>query len=175
MYKLITFVLFLLIFHSENFCQNKFVLNTPISISLTNGVVINRISGDLDFGEALTLGSMQTLTKSPDIGVLFEVNGITDNRVTINYSTSVVLNNSAWISNNGGPSGDLIFTPDVKHTGENSNYVNPKNVRNGRKIKLKNGIEGNKLFLWVGGSVEIQVDQPRGEYQGTFNITVTYN
>jgi uncharacterized protein DUF4402 len=118
---------------------------------------------------------MQTLTKSPEIGVLFEVNGITDDRVTVNYSTSVALNNSAWISNTGGISGDLIFTPDVKHTGENSNYVKPKNVRNGKKIILKNGSEVNKLFLWIGGSVEIQVDQPSGEYQGTFNLTVAYN
>jgi len=84
------------------------------------------------------------------------------------------LDNSDWILTNGGQLDDLSFASNVRHTRANSTYTNSRNLRNGRRIRLRNDSGVGKLFIWVGGDLEINPDQQPGEYEGVFNITVAY-
>lgn len=169
-------VLYLLLLQSFVYTQVGIAsVNIPVSVSITNSLSINRVSGDLDFGEVLSTASSQTLTRDPELGVLFEVNGISRERITVDYSNNVVLDNHNWVSFNGsGIEDDLLFTPNVRHTGRRSTYTSSRNLRDGRRIRLRNNNGTGKLFIWVGGELEINPNQNAGEYEGTFNITVAY-
>jgi spore coat protein U-like protein len=169
-------VLYLLFLQTFIYSQgSNSTINIPISISISSSLSINKVSGDLDFGEVLSTATTQTLTKDPEFGVLFEVNGIARERITVDYSNSVVLDNHNWVSFNGsGVEDDLLFTPNVRHTGRRSTYVNSNNLRDGRRIRLRNDNGTGKLFIWVGGDLEVKPNQKAGDYEGTFNITVAY-
>lgn len=165
-------VLFLLIFQIALVCQTS--VNIPITVSVSAGPVMNKIRGDLDFGDVLSTSTLQTLNKTPDNGVLFEVNGTPRSRVAVNYSTTVSMNNNNWVIANGGEFGNLSFVPEVMQTGASSTYTNPRNVKEGRRIRIRNDNGIGRLFLWIGGEIEVQPDQPNGDYEGIFNITVAY-
>lgn len=149
-------------------------ISIPISLSISNGPIIKEVSGNLDFGDVYSLTSIQTLTRDPEFGVLFEVNGKARSRVSVNYSSTVPLDNSNWVSVNSGATGSIVFTPNVMHTSRNPTYTNPRNLRNGRRIRLRNVNGIGKLFIWVGGDMEIKANQEIGDYEGIFNITVAY-
>lgn len=169
-------VLYLLFLQSFVFSQvGSSTVNIPISISIVSSISISRVSGDLDFGEVLSTASTQTLTRDPELGVLFEVNGISSEKIIVDYSNSVVLDNHNWVSFIGsGEEDDLLFTPNIEHTGVNSSYTNPNKLKDGKKIKLINDNGIGKLFIWVGGDLEVNPNQKAGDYEGTFNITVAY-
>ena len=169
-------VLYLLFLQSLVYSQiGSTTFDIPISISITSSLSISRISGDLDFGEVLSTASTQTLSRDPEFGVLFEVRGLFRERITVDYSNNVVLDNHNWVSFNGsGIEDDLTFTPNVRHTGRRSTYLNPRNLSDGRRIRLRNDNGVGKLFIWVGGDLEVNPNQNAGEYEGTFNITVAY-
>ncbi len=152
------FVLYLLFLQSLVYSQvGTSTIDIPISISVTSSLSISRVSGDLDFGEVLSTSSTQTLTRDPEFGVLFEVNGIARERITVDYSNSVVLDNLNWVSSNGsGVEDDLLFTPNVRHTGRRSTYTFPIDLRDGRRIRLRNDNGTGKLFIWVGGDLEVK-------------------
>lgn len=176
MCKLTKIVLFFLFVPSFIYSQiGSTTFDIPISISITSSLSISRISGDLDFGEVLSTASTQTLSRDPEFGVLFEVRGLFRERITVDYSNNVVLDNHNWVSFNGsGIEDDLTFTPNVRHTGRRSTYLNPRNLSDGRRIRLRNDNGVGKLFIWVGGDLEVNPNQNAGEYEGTFNITVAY-
>lgn len=170
--KIIIVLCFLFI--SKIFSQSSSNFTIPVLISVSNSLIINKVSGDMDFGEVLSTTGSQILTKSPEDGVLFEVTGISRAEISIDYSTNIVLDNSDWITNYGGENGDLTFIPNVRHTRKNPTYTNSRNLRDGRIIKLKNDSGIGKLFIWLGGELTVNPNQEAGDYKGTFNITVAY-
>lgn len=165
------FVLYILTNFTLLWGQTNSSLQNEIAIQLTKGLSIKAVNGNLDFGSVLSIGSEQTLSKNPQYGVKFEVTGISRTKVSIEYSSNVVLSNFDYFQQNGGSQGNLSFTADVVETSGYSTYVSPKNIKSGRKIRLSS--EG-KLYLWVGGEISISENQPIGDYEGTFTITIAY-
>ncbi len=174
MKKQISIVLLFIMFSNVFYGQNNISLSNNIKISLTTGLVVNKISGDLDFGEVIVSNQRQRQTISPGDGVLFEVTGEKRKGVTVTYSTFVTLTNKDWVNIYGGDSGTLYFVPNVKRTGKNPTYTNPRNVRNGRRYRLRNDGNFGRLYIWVGGKIRVNANQPVGDYIGQFSITVAY-
>ncbi len=137
---------------------------TPISIITT---------GNIDFGDVIVMPNAYQVTKSPDSGSKHEVQGNPNSSVTISFN-SVTLDNFSWVAQHGGTTGTMTFVPEVKHTGTNPNYVNPTNVTNGGVYQLIDVGGVGKLYLWVGGSITVNANQPVGYYTGTFVINVSY-
>lgn len=167
-------VLLLLISTTKIFAQSSFNISTNISISLNNGLALNKVKGDLDFGEIIYTGNRFTLTRSADLGIEFEVTGFSRRNVTVTFSRNVNLNNNDWVDNFGGTKGTIRFTPNVRHTNGNINYVSPRILRNGNTVRLSNDSPLGKLYIWIGGSMTINRNQPYGDYKGTFILTVEY-
>ncbi len=171
------FRIVVLLFLMTNIClvaQSRSEANTNIKIDLRSGLVINQVNGNLDFGEVISTSSSRTLTINPEFGVLFEVNGEARRRITVNYSSNVLLDNSSWLNSNNGNSDDITFTSNVRHTRGRNTYRFSRRLRNGRTIRLRRVDGIGKLFIWVGGKLEVKANQEVGDYEGTFNITVAY-
>ncbi len=130
----------------------------PLSITAT--------AGELDFGEIILTGSNFTTSINPFSGKLFIVNGQPGRDITVGFSNSM-LNNNNWVSSFGGQLGSLEFIPDVRL---NDNAI----VLNGDSHTLIIAGGSGELVLNVGGSIDIQSDQPPGNYEGQFTITVAY-
>jgi len=47
-------------------------------------------------------------------------------------------------------------------------------LRNGGSVRLSNDIPLGKLYIWIGGRMTINTNQPYGDYKGTFTLTVEY-
>lgn len=168
-------VLYILIKDSLLMAQiDPAIFSLPVSLTVSKPLIINKKAGTLDFGVIFSTTNTQTLTKSPETGVLFEVKGIVRERIIVNYSNNIVLDNSEYVALNGGNISNITFRSNVQHTSSNSSYVNPKKLRDGGRIRLGNDNGIGKLYIWVGGDLEIQASQPIGDYKGSFNITVAY-
>ena len=176
MKKNIQVFLLILFFHTLVYAQIfSTSLDFPISMNVQNSLTISKVKGELDFGEVLSTPISQSLTIDPEFGVLFEVIGISRERIMVDYTANVILNNYNWVSLNPlSEPDDLTFTPDVRQTGARSTYINSTNLRNGKRIRLSNDNGIGKLYIWVGGDLVINPNQKAGEYEGSFNITVTY-
>jgi hypothetical protein len=167
-------VLYLLISTVKILAQSSFTFSTNINITISNGPAINKVNGDLDFGEIIFDGSRMTLSKSPDLGVEFEVTGFRMRQVTISFPNRINLDNYNWVNNFGGIKETMRFTPIVNHTNGSISYIAPSNVRSGRSYRLSNDNPLGKLYLWLGGSLSVSKNQSYGSYNGTFTMTVAY-
>lgn len=130
----------------------------PLSITAT--------AGELDFGEIILTGSNFTTSINPFSGKIFIVNGQPGRDIMIGFSSSI-LNNNNWVSSYGGQLGSLEFNPDVRLS--NNNIVLSGDTQT---LIFSSGI--GELVLNVGGSIDIQSNQPTGNYEGQFTITVAY-
>lgn len=137
---------------------------TPLSINTT---------GSIDFGDIVLTQSAQNITKAPNEGSTGEVTGNPSSNITINFNP-VTLDNSAWASQHNTNIGTITFNPLIHHTGSNSNYINPQQVTNGGTYQLIDIGGVGKLYLWIGGTITVQPNQPIGYYTGTLTINVAY-
>ncbi|MEJ5351903.1 MAG: DUF4402 domain-containing protein [Melioribacteraceae bacterium] len=137
---------------------------TPITIITT---------GSIDFGDVIVMPNPYQVTKSPESGSRHEVQGNPNSSVTISFNP-ITLDNFNWVAQHGGTSGTITFIPEVKHTGTNPNYVNPITVTSGGVYQLTDVGGIGKLYLWVGGAINVNANQPVGYYTGTFVINVSY-
>jgi hypothetical protein len=167
-------VLYLLISNIKIFAQSNFTFSTNINITVTTGLSINKIGGDLDFGEIVYDGSKMTLSRSPDLGVEFEVTGDRRRLVTVSFPRRINLDNNDWVNTYGGTNGTIRFTANMRNTGGSLSYSSSSMIRNGRSYRLSNDYPNGKLYLWLGGSLNINKNQSFGIYNGTYTITVAY-
>ncbi len=164
----------LTIFSTSLFAQSSASLDEPVLISILKGLSMTKVGGDLDFGEYVITNNAQTITKTPDAGVNFEVTGFPGRAVTVTYA-NVTMDNNAWVAANGGTNGNLTFVPNVESTGGNNTYSGAANVISGGSVNLSNDGSGlGKLYLWVGGSIDVATTTEQGDYTGTFTLTVAY-
>lgn len=168
------FVLFLLISTLNIYSQANVNISTNVGITLSNGIALNKIKGDLDFGNVLYTGSSLNLSKTANLGIEYEITGFRNRNVNISYSSSVNLTNAGWVNLYGGTIGILRFTPKVTHTGGNINYVGAVNLSNNSRVKLTNTKPLGKLYIWIGGNIIGSANRPYGDYSGTFTLTVAY-
>ena len=152
---------------SVTYAQKGANASANISISIVKALQINQVKGDLSFAELVQSGVSSKVTRTPDKGILFEVNGAAGREVVVDYQTTPLNNN---ISSNSS----IQFIPEVNHTYSNSNYTNPISVTNGESYQLTNRDGDGLLYLWVGGEMDIDSDLPSGIYTGEFAVTVSY-
>lgn len=139
-----------------------------VSITLTG-------SGNLDFGEVVVTPSSQQLNISNQNGQKFLVNGQEGRNVSITYPNSITISNANWVAINGGTNSTINFNANtLVSTGVNVDYVNPVNVPSGSSINLAPLNSVGTLYLWLGGSLNIDANKPGGVYTGTFSISVSY-
>jgi hypothetical protein len=172
--KFFVVLLFLTIFGSSIFAQSSASLDEPVLIQILKGLSMTKVGGDLDFGEYVITSADETLTKTPDAGVNFEVTGFPGRAVTITYA-NVTLDNNTWVGTNGGTTDNLTFVPNVESTAGNNTYSGASSVISGGSVNLTNDGSGlGKLYLWVGGSIDVATTTEQGDYTGTFTLTVAY-
>lgn len=147
------------------------------SLLVLKGVSIS-VSGSntLAFGDIFASNSTQTKTITNQNGQKFLIQGNPGSNVIINYSSSVTINNSLWALQYGGTQGTINFSvnPLPVQTLANSNYINPITVNNGGSVVLTNSSGVGKLYLWIGGQITVNPNQPIGDYIGYININVSY-
>ena len=166
-------VILMLILGASLYAQNSASANANVTAQLKRGLAITNLDGDLNFGEIILDGSVQTPSIAPGSGVRFEVTGHPNKDVTVTFS-GVTLDNFAWVIANGGTNGALDFTPSVEETGSSSTYSSPNPVTTGDVISLDNVTGTGYLYLWLGGSLDIAANQPYGDYTGVFTMNVAY-
>ncbi len=159
------FYLLVLIFSSVTiFAQSSANASTTVKIQLKKGLTISNLNGDLDFGEVILTGNAQTETITPDAGVKFEVTGHPSKSVMVSYVADILTD---------GGSNTLTFNPDFKHTLADPTYTSPADVTSGNSYLLTPSGGVGKLFLWLGGSIEV-TNATEADYTGAFTVTVAY-
>lgn len=140
----------------------------PVSITLSG-------SGSLDFGEIIVTPSLQERFISNQEGQRFLVTGHPGRSVIISYPPSISLSNSAWVAVNGGTTSTVTFNANtVTGTGSNSNYTSPVNISSGSGVVLPTVDNSGLLYIWLGGTINIEANKPPGNYTGSFTISVSY-
>lgn len=141
-------------------------VSANVRIKLVKALEVQKVHGDLYFGELVLTGASAKVEKTPDQGVLFQISGQPGKNVTIDFGSPLL---TAENSNK-----NLEFIPTVNHTGNNSQYVNPITVIKGTSYKLVNNQGTGSLYLWVGGEIDVDGTMPYGDYSGQFPVTVSY-
>ena len=144
--------------------QNNSQCSTVITASLVNGLSTQLINPNLDFGETILDGNASVVNKAPDKGINIKILGHPQKNVILSYSPVSL----------SCASGKLNFTPDVRHTNADPVYSDPVAVPNGSGLTLKNINGDGVLYVWIGGDISINKDQPAGDYSGSFLVTVSY-
>ena len=148
------------------FAQQTGYQSGTASANLIVPLSIEAGKGDLDFGDIIVINSSFREEINPSRGKEFIVKGQANRNISIVFN-DVLLNNHLWVSNNSGQSGTLPFTPEVE-------LKNSIKVKSGDNIILEpNGLIG-EIKINVGGSIDIQANQPLGDYEGLFVISVSY-
>jgi Domain of unknown function (DUF4402) len=157
---------FLIIVQQNIFAQQTGYQSGSASANLIVPLSIEAGKGNLDFGDIIVGSSSFKEKIKPRSGKEFIVKGQANRNISVVFN-NVLLNNHLWVSNNNGQSGTLPFTPKVI-------LQNSKKVKSGDNIILEpNGLIGEIKFN-VGGSIDIQANQPLGDYEGLFVISVSY-
>jgi len=158
---------------STIFAQSFASEDEPVLVQLKKGLSMTKVGGDLDFGEYIITTSDETLTKTNEDGVNFEVIGHADRAITVTFA-DVTLNNDDWVGANGGTSDNLTFFPYVEATGSNNVYAGAYSIESGGSVNLENDNGIGKLYLWVGGDIEVSTTTNSGDYIGNFTLSVAY-
>ena len=153
--------------------QAKQNAQVDVRITLTKGLNLRTIQGDLNFGEIIQTGVSSNLVKTPNKGLVLEVNGSPGREVFVNYG-NVTLDNDNWTNNTGGVKGLMTFSPIVEHTKANIIYSDATHISSGNAYPLEESSGDGLLYLWVGGEIDVTQSQPSGDYEGQFTVTVSY-
>jgi len=173
------------IVYNEDNSNTSSAVGNAIQLSITANASLTVLKGvsiaatgpnALSFGDIFVTSSTQVKSISNELGQQFLIQGNPGSNVIINFSTSATLSNSLWALQNGGTQGTISFStnPLPVHTLSNSNYISPVIVNNGSSVVLTNSNGTGKLYLWVGGNITVNANQPTGDYIGYFNINVSY-
>jgi len=163
--KLIFSLSFLIYFQFTSYAQQGYISGSS-SVNLIMPLSIKAGNGDLDFGEIFVTGAQSIEKINPKNGKEFIVIGNPGRHVSVVFG-NVELNNYQWASIFGGELSILNFSPQVI-TQNLSIVTSGENL-----VLLQNGLIG-EVKLFVGGSITIQPNQPIGDYEGLFVLSVSY-
>lgn len=170
---LIKVLLIIVIPFSFNYSQKSSNAMAVVSAKLVKGLGTQTISGDLNFGDIVLSGSGSTVNKNPGEGMEIKITGHPGKNILMTFSP-LEIDNYEWVSQNGGENGTLTFTPNIEQTSNNASYINAVQVISGNSYTLPNINGEGGLYIWVGGNVQINDNQPAGNYSGTFQINISY-
>ncbi len=166
MLKEIKILFILLLLSTLIYAQDTGYLSGSAAVNLVMPLSIESGAGDLDFGEILVTSSTSKETIKPRNGKEFIVKGEAKRNVSVVFN-NVELTNLAWLSGRNGTPGYLTFIPDVI-------LGNNKKVKSGDNVLLNQvGLSG-ETRIFVGGSITVKKNQPVGDYEGLFVISVAY-
>jgi spore coat protein U-like protein len=149
--------------------QNRGNLDIPINISLIKGINLTAIKGDLDFGEIVLNHASTKMVKTPNDGLLIEVNGNPGRNVFVDYSNSPLFKQGE----ESNEEGSLDFNPNLLAS-ETSTTNNTTLLNSNSSLTLKNSNGLGKHYLWIGGEIDVDANSSHGSYQGTLTLTVSY-
>ena len=155
------------------YAQNSNNAMAVVSARLIKGISTETISGDLNFGEIAVSNSNTTVNKNPDEGMEIKISGEPEKNIIMTFEP-IEINNSQWVSQNGGEEGAIIFTPDIEQTSGSIAYLNASPVISGNSYTLPNSNGEGEIYIWIGGNIRINDNQPVGNYAGTFQINISY-
>jgi len=153
--------------------QAKQNAQVDVWITLTKGLNLRTVQGDLNFGEIIQTGVSSNLIITPSKGLVLEINGSPGRDVFVNYG-NVTLDNENWTNGTGGVKGFMTFSPIVEHTKANIIYSDAAPISSGNAYPLEESSGDGLLYLWVGGEIDVAHSQPSGDYEGQFTVTVSY-
>lgn len=175
MKKYILTIALLLITLSAVNAQNRSAASSEIKISLVRGLTMQMSANTLDFGEIVVKPVSQQNFINQENGLKYLATGHPNRNATVTYDNSVSLSNTSWVASNGGEQGSILFTTStVQQTGSSPEYLNPSNITSGSTAALVNDGGTGKLYMWLGGKLDVPADQPHGVYSGAFNISIAY-
>lgn len=164
-------ILFIIFICSGLTAQNRINASVSISVSLIKGLSLNMLKSNLDFGEIILSPMMNKITKDAKDGILFEVAGDPGKSVTINFSP-IRLSNSDWAKNFGNPESQIDFIPNV-FVSQSSDLSKTQSIFSGSAVNLSKENDG-KLYVGIGGDLNLPNNQLFGDYSGNFSLTVAY-
>lgn len=164
--RVVLVLLFLVVATLSINAQNRVVASADVRISVVKALQINKLQGDLSFGDFVQTGVSAKMERTPDKGILFEVNGNPGRDVTLDFENVSL--------GNGSENNSLNFIPHLSQTKSNSTYINPTEVHKGSSHKLENINGTGYLYLWVGGEIMVDKELSNGDYSGDFSVTVSY-
>jgi len=162
--RFISGLVFLIILTGSVFAQSTASLEEPVSINIQQGLSMSKVAGDLDFGDYISTGSDGTVTRTPADGVNFEVLG-NPGAITVTFADAIL---------NDGGANNLTFVPNVESTAGSDTYLGATSVATGGSVDLVDDAGEGKLYLWVGGDIDVLAATPIGAYTGTFTLSVAY-
>ena len=161
--RFISGLVFLIILTGSIFAQSTASLDEPVSINIQQGLSMSKVAGDLDFGDYISTGSDGTVSKTPANGVNFEVLG-TPGAITVTFADAILTDGT----------NNLTFVPNVEETAGSNTYAGATAVTTGGSVNLVDDAGEGKLYLWVGGDIDVLAATPVGAYTGTFTLSVAY-
>ncbi len=149
-------------------CQPSVNSSATIKVKLIKSLKIEKVKGNLNFGEVILNGAGQNLLKNPADGIEFLILGHPEKEAVVSYQPALLY------PDNQNTANTLLFLPAVFETGNNINFTTPQNVKNGTAVHLENDDGTGVTFIWVGGKINVKANQPEGDYKGIFTISVAY-
>lgn len=179
MKKLIIFFVFLFIAASNNnfiYCQSTANTSADITLNLIKGLTLTTYgSNTLDFGEIVVTSNSQLVEISNQNGQVFHATGHPWRGVVVSYSSSVALNNNAWVAVNGGTQSTLTFITNIADGNYEPNYANNPVPSGSAGYLVPNSSGVGQGYLWVGGKITIAANQAPGNYIGQLSVAIAYN
>lgn len=176
--KKLIFIFLFLIAVSNNFVFGQSTANTSadITLNLIKGLTLTTFgSNTLDFGEIVVTSSSQTVQISNQNGQMFRATGHPWRGVVVSYSSSVTLNNNAWVAVNGGTQSTLTFVTNVADGNYEPNYANNPVPSGSAGYLVPNSSGVGQGYLWVGGKIVVGANQAPGNYVGQLSVAIAYN
>jgi hypothetical protein len=160
--------LIVLIFSIQVNSQSIKSCAVTVNVSVVKGVGVSSLNKNLDQGDT-ELNSFATTVSGNSVNV-FEISGSPDKSVIVNYNNSPSNLQSNYSSGNEGI---VKFIPNVEFS-NNLNFSNAQPMLSGNYYLLTDYNGSGLLYLKVGGTLQINQNQPTGDYESQFTITVSY-
>ncbi|GBD90364.1 hypothetical protein BMS3Abin04_01081 [bacterium BMS3Abin04] len=161
---------FIFILYGLASAQSSANTSAGIRIKLIKSLNINAEQGNLDFGEIILPAQNKMLLKTPDKGLQLTVKGQPDKLVMFTFRKTRL----NLLRENNRSNDALQFQPLVVRTNNNTKFLNPTPIINGQSYKLQNQKGEGRIYIWVGGKLELTENQSPGDYEGTFTLSVVY-
>lgn len=151
--------------------QNNISVSINVSASIKKGISVINENNSIDFGEIVLSGSSMEVYKAPQEGYKFKIISHPSKPVMINYSSIQLypIEKPEGVFENS-----LVFIPKVFHTYSSPNFSNPVEVQSGTYYNPANLSGVGMLNVWVGGKLQINQNNLKGDYKGTLSLTITY-
>jgi hypothetical protein len=143
-------------------------LSIVVTATVISGLSLTA-AGSVNFGEILAGTTPASLNAQSNINApIISAAGARNNGITVTYSSTSTLND--------GSGNTLTFTPSVYGSTSSTDQAGSTPVSSGSRVTLTGLRRGTGYYyFWLGGDLgTIPLNQPAGNYNGTFTLSVSY-